>query len=46
MAKKKAATRGGKREGAGRKASPEGAAVLITASVPGEVAEQFDQLRE
>lgn len=45
MAKKKP-TRGGKREGAGRKANPEGKAVLVTASVPGELVEQFDQLRE
>ncbi|WP_254509377.1 ribbon-helix-helix domain-containing protein [Anatilimnocola floriformis] len=35
-----------KRDGAGRKAGAEGKAVLVTASVPSEVAEQFDKLRE
>lgn len=46
MAKKKTTTRGGKREGAGRKPGPEGKAILVTATVPSDVAEQFDQLRE
>jgi len=44
MAKKKP-TRGGKREGAGRKPGPEGKSVLVTASVPSEIVERFDELR-
>ena len=44
MAKKKA--HGGKRKGAGRPANPEGKTVLVTASVPGELVEQLDALRE
>jgi hypothetical protein len=44
MAKKKA-SRGGKREGAGRKPGPEGKSVVLAASVPSELVEQLDQLR-
>jgi len=41
MAKKK--TRGGKREGAGRKASsPEGSVITIAVSVPSGLVEQLD----
>jgi hypothetical protein len=39
MAKKKP---GGKRKGPGRPMSTEGPAVIITASVPGSLAEAFD----
>jgi hypothetical protein len=45
MAKKKA-TRGGKREGAGRKAGPEGKSVVLAASVPSDLVERLDELRE
>jgi Ribbon-helix-helix protein, copG family len=42
MAKKK--QHGGKRKGAGRKAGPEGRAVVLAASVPSELVEQLDSL--
>jgi hypothetical protein len=45
MAKKKP-MHGGKREGAGRKAGPEGKAVVLAVSVPSELAEQLDERRE
>jgi metal-responsive CopG/Arc/MetJ family transcriptional regulator len=35
---------GGRRKGAGRKPSPEGKTVIVTASVPGELAEKLDAL--
>lgn len=45
MAKKK--QHGGKREGAGRKpVNPEGRTVVIAASVPSDLVEQLDDLRE
>jgi len=37
-------THGGKRPGAGRKPGPEGRTVIVTASVPGELADQLDRL--
>lgn len=47
MGKKKAVPQhGGARAGAGRKPSPDGKTVLLTASVPGDLAEQLDTLRE
>jgi hypothetical protein len=46
MAKKKAATRGGKREGAGRKPGPEGKTTLVAVTVPNPLVEQLDELRE
>jgi len=43
MAKKKKLAHGGHREGAGRPiADPEGKAVVVAASVPGELAERLD----
>jgi len=44
MAKKK--QRGGRREGAGRKVSPEGRAVVVVASIPCGLVEQLDALAE
>lgn len=35
---------GGKREGAGRKPSPEGRAVVVAASLPGPLVAQLDEL--
>jgi predicted transcriptional regulator len=46
MAKKKAVGRGGVREGAGRPASEEGKAVVVTASVPESLVERLDALAE
>jgi Ribbon-helix-helix protein, copG family len=42
MAKKK--QHGGKRKGAGRKPGPEGRTIILAASVPGELADQLDEL--
>ncbi len=42
MAKKK--HHGGKRKGAGRPVSPEGAAVVVVASVPSSLVERMDEL--
>jgi len=44
MVKKK--QHGGKRKGAGRKPSPEGKAVLVTASVPESLVEGLDSVAE
>jgi ribbon-helix-helix CopG family protein len=43
MAKKK---HGGKRAGAGRKASPEGPAIVVAASVPESLVVSLDELTE
>jgi len=47
MPRKKKSTRGGKREGAGRKvANPEGPTKVVTASVPESLADRLDALAE
>ncbi len=46
MGKKKASSRGGVREGAGRKVSDEGRAVPVSASVPEPIVEALDAIAE
>jgi hypothetical protein len=47
MAKKKTATHGGSREGAGRKPShPEGATVVIAATIPEALKTRLDEFAE
>jgi hypothetical protein len=47
MAKKKKAQHGGPRPGSGRPVSnPEGATIVVAASVPEALVEQLDELRE
>jgi hypothetical protein len=42
MAKKKTASRGGARPGAGRKVGPDGPAVVVAVSVPKSLADDLD----